>query len=284
MIEMLDDTAADLVAGTLRDLSRRAQNVGGTNSNPEDRVEAYLTWVPDCVRMLQYTLPIEEIDRLISTRRYWAVIGMGSGSRRDVWRLVDVELAMRIDELNAEATALEAELSKWGGGRSHIAVLDTNVLMHQLDSLGRLAWNDVLDVRWTTPIVLAVPMIVIDELDNLKDRGTPDAKKLARLALVTLESWFPDPLEEHYLLAEEARWPDHSRVAMRIQLDSLRHTRLEVADAEIVVRALALRPFCTKVTVVTNDTNMLTRARGAALGARRPKIDVRSATEPIAGR
>ena len=268
---MLPIAKAKDVAATLARLAIDARNVRGSSAHALDKIKAYLSWVPQSTRMLQYVLPVGEIDRLVSTSRYWAVLGMES--RAAAWELVDNELEMRVNELENESRDLSNELSNWAAGEAQVAVLDTMILMHQFDELTGFGWNDMLHVRWARPIVLVLPMMVIDELDNIKDRGSADQKTLARKALARIEEWFPDPKEARSLLSQQSiDSPKTSRVEMRLQFDDLRHSRLENADAEIVSRAASLLPFASGVSVVTNDTNMLMRARGAGLAATRPVL------------
>ena len=117
-------------------------------------------------------------------------------------------------------------------------------------------------------------MMAVDELDGLKDRGDRDQKISARKALAAIESWFPGSQESCRLRGRTINLVDpgseQSTLDLHILHDPLRHLRLSTADAEIVARAVALKPYAAQVTVITNDTNMLTRARGAKLAAKRP--------------
>jgi len=88
------------------------------------------------------------------------------------------------------ADRLFDEIKSWGRGEAVAAVLDTNVLLKFGTGLNQVDWSVKLKERRNVPIVLVIPVKAIDELDNLKNRGTSEQRTLARLALRRLEANF----------------------------------------------------------------------------------------------
>nr|WP_237552877.1 PIN domain-containing protein [Streptomyces sp. SID5789] len=118
---------------------------------------------------------------------------------------------------------------------------------------------------------LMVPMVVVDELDQLKESKAPQSRWRARYTLAVLDRLFQKSTEQARLReadAEELRTTGLRRGEVTVQLlfDPPGHVRLPIKDDEIVDRALAVKPLSGReVTVLTYDTGQATRARVAGL-------------------
>ncbi len=137
-------------------------------------------------------------------------------------------------------------------------ILDTNVLLHEPLAIYSFKEPDVL-----------IPMTVLEELDNIKDRNK-DVSRDARVAIRALEDVFrdatPDQITQGVPLAGEASgniciFSDH-----HLPQDAEVFTDKE-ADNRIINAALYLQKHELKrqVVLVTKDINMRLKAKGAGL-------------------
>lgn len=137
-------------------------------------------------------------------------------------------------------------------------ILDTNVLLHEPLAIYSFKEHDVL-----------IPMTVLEELDNIKDRNK-DVSRDARVAIRALEDVFraatPDQITQGVPLAGEASgniciFSDH-----HLPQDAEIFTGKE-ADNRIINAALYLQKHELKrqVVLVTKDINMRLKAKGAGL-------------------
>jgi PIN domain len=129
----------------------------------------------------------------------------------------------------------------------------------------RLRGRDLVQATWPdTVITLIVPIIVMDELDSLKDRApSPHAKWRAAYTLAFFDRIFTKPGAQGILQQPAA---DRRGILADIFFDPPRHERLPIADDEIIDRALAAQGLTgTTVTLLTFDTSQAARARNAGL-------------------
>ncbi|EKB25122.1 MULTISPECIES: PhoH family protein [Aeromonas] len=137
-------------------------------------------------------------------------------------------------------------------------ILDTNVLLHEPLAIYSFKEHDVL-----------IPMTVLEELDNIKDRNK-DVSRDARVAIRALEDVFrdatPEQIAQGVPLAGEASghiciFSDH-----HLPQDAEVFTDKE-ADNRIINAALYLQKHELKrqVVLVTKDINMRLKAKGAGL-------------------
>lgn len=137
-------------------------------------------------------------------------------------------------------------------------ILDTNVLLHEPLAIYSFKEHDVL-----------IPMTVLEELDNIKDRHK-DVSRDARVAIRALEDVFrdatPEQITQGVPLAGEASgniciFSDH-----HLPQDAEVFTNKE-ADNRIINAALYLQKHEMKrqVVLVTKDINMRLKAKGAGL-------------------
>jgi predicted ribonuclease YlaK len=124
----------------------------------------------------------------------------------------------------------------------------------------------VLDVWLDKPVVVIVPVVVLDELDGLKQRGGDAHRKWrASYTLAVLDDVFSGSGVQG-LLRHAAADGTRGAVRMDILFDPPRHKRLPINDDEIIDRALAAQGLAgTPVTLLTFDTSQAARARNAGL-------------------
>jgi predicted ribonuclease YlaK len=131
--------------------------------------------------------------------------------------------------------------------------------------------TDALGIR------LAVPMVVIDELDATK---SDDLRGRANYSLAVLDK----------VLRRDGRLKDAPvQVEVKLLSDPMGHRRLPINDQEIIARTLSLQAVAqSPVTLLTCDTGMALRAREVGLSEiklerRDPKEDKRKARSAQSG-
>lgn len=250
-------------------------NVRTGASTPFDLYNAYLTWANEQLRMLRYTLTPTALDQVVTTRRHWALVNldpvtMGSALRA----FVEVEIDEQVRVLEASMAEVRREIDRHSAVDAFL-VPDTNVYVH-----GEVVFDQVPWLRFTTGeqrhLRLLVPLVVIDELDRLKNRGSGTVREgsketvraRARATLRTLEGLFSDPANPVFLSSPNVDGPD---VSIAVVFDDPGHVRLPDADSEIIDRAQAVTSLTARpATVVTLDLGMALRARLAGLMTAEP--------------
>ena len=251
----------------LRGVEFDGTNVLGRGHLGDAILYAYLDWALDSVRMLRSKFEASGVDGLILTQRYWYLQSAGHVDLQLAPRLASTEIGERVEALRAEQQRFAAEERRWQRGR--LVVLDTSALVQ-----GPKLWEwdpaEALKLR-DTPVQLVVPILVLDELDGLKESTKQHTRYRARETL----KWIAERLggSESARIREggiDRSGDQVSRVYGDVHLDVLLdepgHRRLPIADDEIVDRATDIATVAGReVTLVTDDVGQAYRARLAGL-------------------
>ncbi|MFC7246936.1 PIN domain-containing protein [Catellatospora aurea] len=253
-------------------------NLRGTPGPGHLRLTAYLQWVATTARQLRPIIRTDDIDRLLFTQHYKALLEL-AGTKVPLTEqgIVNDLLALELDALETSirnaADAVARLIERWLDPAVFIAC-DANFFLHHGRELGFINFHDMIkEAGGYTDLVgnqnrvnLLVPSRVIYELDKGKTHSNKEVRKKARRALITIDDWFEDPQKVHW---EEPRkttspWPDV--FSAELLLDPIGHLPMPSPDDEIIDRILAVEPFAARrVTLITYDTNMATRARATGL-------------------
>ena len=235
----------------------------------------YLEWASACVRTLHGRVQQAEALALFQTRRYELLLNVGNN--HDIARiLMEQELDDRVQVLKVLREDLGAEFMRWTTpGR--LVVFDTNVYMehpHKLEEIDLAAMLDEPD----RPIHLVAPIAVVDELDNLKNRGHDNKKYRAAYSLAVLDrvissrdTYTIGGITGHLLHSPVDTKADttanrRAPITVELLLDPPDHIQLPNTDDEIVDRAMSIQSLAGKsVTMVSYDTGMIMRARSSGL-------------------
>lgn len=269
----------------LANAAREAGNVLGTGGLAIDIFNGYLAWAAAQERLLAAAFPEREVERLLTTRRYWTIQNMDPiayGS--SLSSFIALELNARVAALDAERLALEREIAVWNvpgtfsafGEHLHAVVVDTNVLMHHRGELLGLDWPTISDTHPTQSIAITVPAVVVAELDDLKHSNgkmtiggvAHDRRWLATLALGWLDRTFTGV--DRRALLRPAAMGDSGPVAQLYAVlltEPLGHIPLAKADSEIVENAMRLTALAKSVTLASYDSHMIFTARHLGLSA-----------------
>jgi hypothetical protein len=138
-------------------------------------VTAYLDWASDSVRMLEHRVSAADIDRLVLTRGYERLLaafgtltGADIGTQRVLNGLVSHEIQQREQALEEVVRDLDAQGRRWPKGTTY-AVADTSFYVEHDSKLRDADLAPLLPGAWPDkPVTVIVPIIVLDELDGLK--------------------------------------------------------------------------------------------------------------------
>lgn len=271
------------VAGTGEQLARTLQEASNAANNAMsgqgfEIIDNYLRWAGDQIRMLQGQLTAADLDRLITTPRYWATMADPMSVSTMVNVIVE-ELQHRARVLTAAADAVANEAAAWrplDGRYSNFVVVDTNYWMEQKASLSTLDWHQALaeatgsgQPAMQEELRIVVPLLVVDELDG----HSHNASKRPKVTGVTqfLYALLADQPGLPRQVREET--PDRGAVTIQLLFDPLSHLRLPNNDDELIERAVVLRDFLghphRQVFFLTHDASAAFRAATAGLMARR---------------
>ncbi|MDT0449959.1 PIN domain-containing protein [Streptomyces hesseae] len=233
---------------------------------------AYLEWATESARMLRSQISDRDLDLLVFTDRYRALLGScgtlaGTAQQRLVNGLVQLEVAERIEAFEAAVAAVDTRIGRWSQ-REVFVVADSSFYIQNEVKLADVDLHEVLDVpRWQS-VRLLFPIVVVDELDDLKDASKQRARWRAAHTLGLLDGVLKGDTHgvlhkgEYTVQDGETR----GRVNVEIVLDPPGHVRLDRADVEIIDRTVAIQSLAGRdVRLLTCDTSQHTRGRAAGL-------------------
>lgn len=231
----------------------------------EQLVSRYLRWVVNAEKRLRPVLRIDDLEELLLTRRYWAIYANPRGSST----AAQLELESRRQALEDAAADIRRRRIRWRSQNSETAhiVADTNVYLHHPRAVDEIDWLQCIGLqgRVMTEVRLAIPVLVIDELD---DNKREKSRERARATLKQLYLAFGTQPEAPWEL--KARDRNHGGVIAQLLLDDPSHVRLPRPDDELVDRCVELQSYVSDpVHFVSYDTGAVLRARAAGLTAHR---------------
>ncbi|GGQ94657.1 PIN domain-containing protein [Kitasatospora griseola] len=279
-LSLLPGTNRDQALSTLRTVSIAVTNLytGSGRFSAGQLLLEYLEWVSDSIYSLEGVVSPADLDRLILTRRHDQLLAgaadLGAAHMmRVTYQLVQLELSQRSRALKAAVDDLQASIRKWDRWESfdYVLVFDTSVFIQHPDKLEEIKFHSLLGAPCSS-YCLIMPMVVIDELDRLKEASKQHVRWRARHSLQVIDSIFEGSHSTTAVLhgqSDEERLANRNpeqRVTVELLVDSPQHVRLPDADDEIVDRTLAVQPLVgERVTLVTYDTGLASRARIAKL-------------------
>lgn len=255
----------------------------GHQGNAQAKLAAYLEWTTLAVQHLSSQISPADVERLVLTPAYYRLLG-GLGSftgtdmttQRTLSGVVDLELQQRIKAFEDAKDALEAQIGRWSVTAEFI-VFDTSVFIEHEHKLEDMDLSLFLpEGQRFQAVRLLVPIVVVDELDGLKNKADKPYKRWrAAYTLALFDRLFSNGTGPAVLRPAEQVSPDPGRFpdcefSAEIVLDRPGHVRLPINDDELIDRALAIEPLAARsVTLVTFDTGQSLRARGAGLTAKK---------------
>jgi hypothetical protein len=242
-------------------------NAKTSHSKVVDMHRAYLDAVASAARLLRGQVRPADIDELLQTRRYWALLDLASSPSPPspvISDLLSIESDDRLHELDATIDTTRDAFNRWSANAGRLVLPDTNFYLRHPKVLKNIDFPQLLDTDDT--ITLLFPLVVLEELDRAKRRRDKGRDK-ALVALAVLEAHAKDGLS--------GKWKDAPRNATQlgrgeiwfdVVLDPPGHVPHESPDAELIDRAVAIEALAGRsVTFLTFDAHQRSRARGAGL-------------------
>ncbi|MYS20486.1 PIN domain-containing protein [Streptomyces sp. DvalAA-14] len=263
---------------TLHTIGMEAGNLRGGTASPRPDANAwllkYLAWATNAVAHLRYSVADADIDRLVLTPRYYALLsraGFAHGTTEAPLfnGLVSLELAERQDAFETAVKTLNEHTSRWSG-RAWPVVADSSFYLNSPEPLADTNLHKDLHLPAADDIHLLFPIVVVDELDGLKETGRNHGRwraghTLGRLdeAITTGTTGILHPMRLGETVDDEAVTGE---VTVEIVLDQPGHVRLPIADDELIDRAAMIQAIAGRqVRFLTCDTGQSTRGRMAGL-------------------
>ncbi|GAA1376736.1 hypothetical protein GCM10009661_45420 [Catellatospora chokoriensis] len=252
-------------------------NARGFSGNAAQWLVKYLDWATDTADALHNQLRPEEINRLVFTPRYSALLAaagtdIATTNQRVVNGLLRSELQQRVTEFEQLRDAVRGQINRWSEPAMFI-VCDTDFLLHNGNTLGHIDFHRVIidagpEHQYRlgdgiNNVHLLIPSQVLLELDRQKNTNR-DVRTAARVTLRTIDDWFekPDRVYRERLANGTAFGGDAARFSAELLLDPLGHVPMEIGDDEIIDRILSAKPLVGRdITLITFDTHMSTKAR-----------------------
>ncbi|MFC7794644.1 PIN domain-containing protein [Streptomyces cinereoruber] len=260
----------DNVLKVLRQVHTAAGNLGNYY-RPDENMLKYLTWATESVRVLTSQIRAQDIDELIRTPQYWALLA-GAGQINGRLEaalsngLLALEMQHRVEALGKAVEAFQEQMQRWPAVTS-VLVLDTSFFIQHETKLEDTDFF-ALAGAGAEAVRVTVPLVVVDELDRLKESRDKPTRWRAGYSLAVLDR----------LAGSEERL---GRVKVEVLFDNPGHVRLPEADDEIVDRALAVHTIASgPVQLVTYDTGMAMRARWVGLPVLKLRTDAGTGPEP----
>jgi len=260
---------------TLRSVQTQVSNLRGGGRDAFDRLLDYLNWASDAVATLGNRISSADLDRLVLTKRYEQLLsGVGALANAETTRLVNtlvsLELTQRTDAFNEAISTLNQYIERWSRP-DHFIVADSSFYIHHPDKLADIDFAEVVNF-YDGSIHLLVPMVVIDELDGLKQgKVNSHVRWRAGYTLAVLDKLFQKGVTVANLQiadqeVQRTTGVRRGEVNVEILFDPPRHIRLPINDDEIVETAATAQPLTGRqVTLITYDTGQASRARRAQL-------------------
>ncbi|MFD8731622.1 MULTISPECIES: PIN domain-containing protein [unclassified Streptomyces] len=254
----------------------KAENLRGSyQGSAYTQLLAYLEWATDAAGVLRHQVRDADIDHLVLTRRYEALLGScgslaGSAQERLVNGLVTLELAERTQALQAAGEALKAQMDRWSKPETFV-VADSSFYIQNPDKLADADLHQILDLRPHDDVRLLFPITVVDELDGLKESGKERSRWRASHTLGLLDGTLSGRTSGVWRERRSSSPGDGSmdirgQVSVEIVLDQPGHVRLPIDDDEIIDRAVAIQSMASRpVRLLTCDTGQHTRGCAAGL-------------------
>lgn len=252
------------------------------------RLLAYLEWANDAVRHLARQISDADLNRLVLTPRYAALLdGMGlmagTEQQRLVNGLVSLELEQRVRDFEEAVDALAAHIEHWSGPKSFI-VADSSFYIQHPQKLDNADFGALLPVDHEA-VHLLVPIVVLDELDKLKESKDRHTRWRAGATLAVVDRLLTGESTTALLLRApvDGEPADNPPKIIHVELmpDPVGHVRLPIADDEIVDRAYSAQQLAGRpVTLITYDTSQATRGRIAGLRVNKLRHDAGTGPEP----
>lgn len=252
-----------------------------------ERLLHYLEWATEASRHLLPHISKNDAEQLVLTRLYYTLLQSsgtltGKAEQLLVNNLVHFALSESCDALKAAADSLERQISRWSGPETFV-VADSSFWIQHPEKLEDIDFPKLLGVMPDDGIHLLFPIVIIDELDRLKESKDRRQRWRAGYTLACLDrvSGGRGVLRAADYSGIESGGSIRQAVTVEIVLDPPGHDPLPSADDEIIDRTMAIQALAGReVRLLTYDTGQSTRGRMAQLRVEKFRTDAGTGDEP----
>ncbi len=255
VVSILPGINASVVLGTLESAANELSNI--VSGDKYELFNRYCRWANLTAPALARLLSLGDVEGLVLTHRHWVIQAIDPSANDSILSLLNAEINERVEDLRRAHNDLMLAVRRWEGP-ADVLVADTNVFLHHRLPFGAIPWHELVvspeepSLAW---ICLAIPIIVVDELDKAK-RG--NYRRRARECLKTMEEMFRGGTSSITFNGA----PTSSLTQVQLIIDDPHHVRLADPDMELIDRAESLASLANgRVTLVTFDTGMALRGR-----------------------
>ena len=252
-MRLKNPTLLDSGLETLRRMHMECGNLLNAHGTLRLR-DDYLTWVDNTERQFNSLFADSTLSDGLHSTPYWEIRRLTEETPRP-YPLVEREVtrqARRIEEAMAELTRLKTFLDRPGD----IVVPDSSALVEGV-YFDQFDW--AAETGLAGPVRLVIPILVVEELDKIKDRERGRPQKRARSVVRRLRE-----LARAVPAGEPVPFRDGA--AFEVLLDDAMHSRFPSNDVEIIDQALGLQSLTGgDVLLACADAAMEFRARLAGL-------------------
>jgi hypothetical protein len=235
------------------------------NAFSQQEIQGLTEWARNAEARLRLILTRAELQRLVLTPRL-LIVASAPAVSVPLFHIAISELGDAVDRWNDELREVEAWRTRWASA-DYLVAPDTNVYLHHPEDFDDVDWHRVMNVSAMEDIRLVLPMRIVDELDNSKQKAKPAAQKRAQKTLAKVTALFGDGSTS----PSRCLWPatkDQGSVMLEILSDPIGHERLALGDDEIVDRLVSLQALADRpVRLATYDFGMAFRARQSGIRA-----------------
>ncbi|MGH8542994.1 MAG: PIN domain-containing protein [Gammaproteobacteria bacterium] len=240
---------------SLDEVLRRLDGVQKSlDSDPVIAANSYLKWAEEAETRLRELFASQSVVRGLHSERYWRIQAMARETHRPL-SLIRSEISEQYDRI----THIQGQICHYAQvlqcpESDLLVVLDTNVLVHG-QPFEMVNWHVELNVK---SVMLILPVIIIDELDSVKDNG----QRKARAPLYSLDRLLPP---KRALKRSRVR----DNVTLQVVDEPSDHERNARADDEIVRQVAYLGMLADReLLLLTRDRGMRVRAETAGIQVR----------------
>jgi hypothetical protein len=269
LIRPLPGTSPQALVKTLGEACTAVGNLySAHHSSADERRRTYIEWANNTAGQFRHLMGRADIDRLILTPPFWHIHALPGPLPTEARTTINTEIEVCRAELDRLHRAVAAQVDRWSGFGPYV-VPDTTMFIQHPDKLEDWDLVQLLTGNVEGDVHVLIPMVVIDELDRLKESKDRHTRWRARHSLAVLDRVLREPKKASVLRHANAG-QYQGKVTVELVFDAPGHVRLPEPDDEIVDQAHMIRCLAgPEVTMLTYDTGQSTRARAADLTCHR---------------
>jgi hypothetical protein len=229
------------------------------SAGPSDPLTIYQMWANEASRQLAFSFDADDVERLVMSRRHWALQSVFSSNVGDIRNMVQAEAEDRLRDFDRLIGEYERIQHRWTLSSATLVTPDTNIYLHQRQPFDVISWPHVVG---SDQVCLIVPEITVRELDRQKTYGKNvpvvegGEERVPGRARNTVKKL------RQYLAGSGESGSIRPGLDVEFLANPLDHERLDDPDSEFIDRVLAMQRLTGhRIRVATADVGMELMAR-----------------------